>query len=367
MIADKFCDKEGVEKGAGGTVRWHKIIRPAKVTSTTAAGTLKGYADAKYLTSEKVEVSPSFFTDVFAIDDNVDIQAFFKNEDYMRAIANQQALSMDYQAMKLWSTQCFRHRIDKDTNYQKAVTATTANSAGTSLISTSLTEADDYWNGGYATGINAEGGVYDETSQISDFATTGDTATVSFANGITTSSRFRIVAPTGIVAGDKLSSTGLLDVAGLHQALQTERYSGGVFNGIIDSEQFRDVWDDTTFLNSVIYDSSEKLKNYQLYRFFDIMLHVSSQTYRESATDGSESTTGAVHVAPIFGANSHKIIPWAHGSGNYGTEWYLVDKPDSGNLTMGARWISWKSYWAGKVTRSTSVIGLMTGATSQAL
>ena len=260
-----------------------------------------------------------------------------------------------------------RHRIDKDATYQKAATVTTANSAGTSLISTSLDEIDDFWNGGYATVTSADGGGYDETAAVTDFATTGDTATVAFTNGLTTASDFRITVGTGVVATDKLTLTGILDVAALHRKLRTKKFKGGIFRAFFDAAQERDLWDDTTFLNSAIYDNSDRFQNYRVGRWMDLEFYVSSEIYREDVDGTENQATGVCYVAPIFGAKSYSIVKWGMGEGDFGVEWDYVDKADSGNLRRGAKWISWNSHWAGKVMRATSVIGLMTGATDQKL
>jgi hypothetical protein len=55
------------------------------------------------------------------------------------------------------------------------------------------------------------------------------------------------------------------------------------------------------------------------------------------------------------------------GAGNYGVKFLHVNEPDSENLTMNERYISWKTSIGKKVLRSTSIIGLMTGATDQNL
>jgi hypothetical protein len=168
-----------------------------------------------------------------------------------------------------------------------------------------------------------------------------------------------------MTAADKMTTAGLLDVSAQHRKLETIKFPGGLLRGFFDANQERDLWDDTTFLNSAIYDSSERLKNYRVGRWLDIEFMVSSNIYRESDSDGTESATGVVYVAPIFGDYSYSVVRWGQGMGDFGVNFYYVDQPDSGNLRMGAKWISWKSFFAAKTLRATSIIGLMTGATDQ--
>ncbi len=94
-------------------------------------------------------------------------------------------------------------------------------------------------------------------------------------------------------------------------------------------------------------------------------LLVGSESYREDA-DGSENQeTGLVYLTPIFGAESYAIYSFANpgGSGKFSVSWDAVENADSGNLRRSARYLSWKSMWAGGVTRATSCINLLTGAT----
>ena len=210
-----------------------------------------------------------------------------------------------------------------------------------------------------------DGPNYDISSQLSAFDSATDTATVSFPNATTTDTKGWACVGRGIAATDVLTTTGLLYVAALHEKLETEKFKGGLLRGFLDAAQKRDLWTDTTFLNSAIYDASDRFHNYSIIRWWDMELLVGSETYRED-TDGTENqATGIVYVTPIFGSNSYAIYSFANpgGSGKFSVSWDAVDKPDSGNLRRSARFLSWKSQWAGGVTRATSVINLLTGAT----
>ena len=170
---------------------------------------------------------------------------------------------------------------------------------------------------------------------------------------------------SGLVAGDKLTSTGLLYVAALHEKLETEKFKGGLLRGFLDAAQKRDLWTDTTFLNSAIYDASERFHNYSIIRWWDMELLVGSETFREDADGTEDQAAGAVYVTPIFGKESYAVYSFANpgGSGKFSVSWDVVEKADSGNLRRSAKFLSWKSMWAGGVTRATSVINLLTGAT----
>ena len=366
LVADKFAQTKVLGKGAGGTWTVNRILRVAKQTSVGTFGTRIAGSAAKNLVSNKMQIQPELWQDSFGFEDDVDIKVFFTDADYDKTIGQHMANSLDFQLMTEISTNCLRHRIDKDATYQKAFTPNSA--TATTIVEADFTEADDFWNGGYITVTTPEGPAYDETQKVTDFTATSDTLTTdAWTNTLTTASDARITVGTGIVAGDKLTSGALLDVAGLHRKLETEKFPGGVLHGFIDAAQEADLWTDTSFVDNSAYDASQRFANYRLVRWLDMELLVSSNIYRESVA-GAASTTGIVYVAPIFGANSYCLIKWGTpGSGIYGVEFLYVFEPDSENLTANQRFVSWKTSIGKGVLRATSIIGLMTGATDQVL
>lgn len=373
LIADRDANTRMMGKGEGNTVRINRILRPATVTSADTPGTLIAPASAKALTANYIDFTMEIWGDSYAFNEDVDVQSFVSDKQNMDVIANQMARSLDYQIMKKLATQCLRHRIDNDTNYQVASTVdTTSNNSTTSLYDATLTQTTDYWNGAYLTATGAGGTNYDVTRKVSDFVKTTDTLTVAAFNYAGDSTmNYRMTVGTGLAATDKLSSAGLLYVSALHEKLETEKFAGGTFHGFIDPAQHADLWTDTDFKNSAIYNDRGNMPSFgslQLVRWFDIELGISSNVYRES-TAGAESTTGVVYVSPIFGKNSYTVIRYGNpgGSGKFAVKFYIVDTPDSQNLRNSAKYMSWKGMWAGGVTRATSVIGLMTGATAQTL
>jgi hypothetical protein len=139
-----------------------------------------------------------------------------------------------------------------------------------------------------------------------------------------------------------------------------------VLHGFLDAAQEVDLWTDTDFINNANYDASQRYANYRLVRWLDQEHLISSNLYREDVDGTENQASGVVYVSPIFGANSYCLIKWGTpGSGIYGVKFYYVLEPDSENLTMNERYVSWKTSIGKAVLRSTSVIGLMTGATSQ--
>jgi hypothetical protein len=379
MVLTKFANTKRINKGAGDTVRVNRILRPSKQTSEATMGTLIAPASAKNLATNHRDFWLENWGDTFGFNEDVDVTSWIQEKDNRSTIANQMVQSLEYQIGKKMCTQGMRWRIDKDSDYQKSATVTTGHA--TAPVATGLNEGtDDFWKGGYMTVTNAAGPNYDISFLLSGFTHATDTMTTVINNvgsigtntppqSFTTSSSFLITVGTGLAATDKLTTTALMDVTARHELLQTEKFPGGMLRAILHSAQKRDLHDDTVFQNSAIYDKSERFERYALGQWFDLEFLIASELYRED-TDGTENqSTGLVYVAPIFGKNSYSIFTFANpgGDGKFAVEFYVVDKPDSQNLRNSAKYLSWKGFWAGGVTRATSMIGLMTGATDMGI
>jgi len=363
LLIEKFATTKTIGKGEAGTLRFNKLLRLAKKTTQDSESTLYTAADAKRLLTNYIDVTPMRFGDSFGFTDDVSIEAFITDEDNKGEIATQFANSMEYQAMKVLCQGGMRQRADNDSTYTVSGTCDSGSSA-TALVDDALTQADDAWKGGYATSTKPTGQCYDETSPVSDFDAASDTATVAFTNTLDTTSKYRMVVGTGLTSSDIITTTNILYVNLLHTMLGTTRFKGGTLNAFIHPQQEHDLWGDSVWADTAKYDDSGRYTNYKLVRWLGMNWHVGSNDvmYREDV-DGTENQSGAVYIAPIFGAKAYSLLRWGQGHGDFGVEWHYKDKADSGDLRNMAKFISWKAKFAAKVMRSTSVINLMTGAT----
>lgn len=381
LKADKFANKKNVSAGAGGTVRFQRLRRPAINTTAASYGTLLGESSAKAITSEYYEVAPVLYQDAFGIDDGVDWNSLLLNEEFQKLIGNQAARSLNQTFHNIIGTQGLRHRADADATYEVASTTTSAGST-TTLVDTVLTQADDFWGGGgtgntigYLTITSPESPNFDETRNVTDFVAVSDTATVAaFPLATGSGTNYRIVSSATIAASDKLTVAGLLAVRGQLNLTETELFSGGTLKGYVHPNQMADLETDTTWQNIAIYSRPDQIDTFGMVRVYGIELFQDSQIRREGVGtaagnyDGVYAANGTAYVSPIFGANSHSIMPWGGGGdGNFNLQFVYTDGSDSGNLVKSRRWIGWKAHYAGKVDRATSMINLVTGATSPIL
>ena len=376
LVANRFASNKMVEKGAGDTIRVNRILRPGLQITASTAGELYTDADAKALTSNYEEFSMEIWGDSFGFTDDVDITSYISDKDNRDTIARQMAQSLDRQIMEkiCGITGGMRYRTDTTASTYQDASIHTGNTGSTTIFYGSgfAGNADDYYNGGFLTVTNPDGINYDITRQVTDYTSVANVMTTNafpqaHGNSVSTQGgKAWACVGTGL-AGTASSVFQLLKIVGLHELLQTEKYSGGVYHAFIPSAVHVDLQQDTTFVDSVVYDESFHLGTYRLGRIYDIEFLTTSQPYRESVAGVKDMATGAVYVTPIFGKNAHSVFTFANpgGSGMFGTKFLYVDTPDVGNLRLSRRYISWKGTYAAGVTRATSMIGWMTAATSQ--
>lgn len=370
LIFDKWANTSVESQPTGNIVRINRVLRPAKQTSASSAGTLITASDANNLLTNYIDLTMEIWGDSFGVDEDVAIQSLLQDPKVRDAVANQMARTLDYQVGKRMSTQGFRYRNDGDSTYFTNGPVDTSGTTLTKLSGSEMSESDDFWNGGFVTITNPGGPAYDQTAKVSDFETSGDLLTHAGYTVIpTTGSRYSVTVGTGIVATDKLTAANLLKMAAFHSKFQTEKFSGNTIRGIISDDQKADLWTDTGFTDSATYDDSGRFREYEIVRWMGTEIMVSSELYREDADGTENQSSGIVYVAPFFGKNSYSVIRYGNeGAGSkFGVEFIAVDGADSGNLRKSKKFLSWKGNFAVGVTRATSMIGLMTGATDQGI
>ena len=376
LVADKFANTEVMAPATGDRVRLNKVLRPAKQTTASTAGTLIASTSAKSLTSNYMDLVMETWGDSFGFNEDVSIQSIIQDPKIKEVIANQMARSLDYQVIKRMSTEGLRIRNDGDTTLMKSFTVDgLSNGSGTpttiqfSDVSAFTADSDDTWNGGFACFTAPGGPAYDECRQVDDNDQGNETivmaAADAFTQAPTTDSSGIITVGTDIAATDVFTASNIATMAAHHEYLQTEKFEGGLIRCFLHSAQKADLWTDTGFTNSATYDDSGRFKNYSIIRWLDNEFMVSSEIYREDVDGTENQSTGIVYVAPFFGKNSYSVVRFGNtGAGSkFGVEFIPVFGADSQNLRKSAKWLSWKGNFAAGVTRATSCIGLMTGAT----
>jgi hypothetical protein len=277
-------------------------------------------------------------------------------------VSVQAAESIDYDIMKNLATRGLRRRADADATYQKN-SVTTGAGTTTTIVDTALTEIDDFWNGGFVTITNPLSLGYGETRQITDFDAASDTVTVSPAFSVApgTGAYYRIVVGTGIVAGDKLTTTvvrlALRDL-GVANAM---KYEKGYWIAFIDPYVQYDFMGDTDWVNAATYkDSADNLYNGEIGKWFGIRFVSTTALYRETVAGVEADGTGAVHVCPIIGREAYGAV---RIDGNE-PKIVLRDPAQLGQPLNMTSTVGWELKHATKVLNSNFVVNTMLGATN---
>jgi hypothetical protein len=363
-IMAKLASKEKVEYGGGDTVRFNKLLRTAKTTTALTEGQIS-FTDSAF-TSNMIEVEIAEWGHTWAVNKRVDLVSILKDSAYKKNIQDHILTTTEYQVMKAVAQGGMRHLIDGDATMMVSGTADSGSTV--TLVDNALTQTDNHWGAsaaaaGYATITNSTGANYDITSKVTDFVASTDTCTVSFPQAIGSTSKYRLVRGTNLVATDVLTLTGLMQIAAIHEHLRTPKFDDGLYRCVLDAAQKRDLFAADAIQKYVYYDRSEAVGKYHIFRLLDTEFIVSPEIYREDVDGTENQSTGVVYVAPIMGKDSFHIVHWGNGRGDFGLELVMIETPDSYNKLGMQRYFGWYAPFAEKVTRATANIGLMTGAT----
>ena len=370
-ILEKYANTKGFSKGVGDTWVKDRIVYPAKVSGTTAYGALKTFSDANALSVDKLTVSPVKLEDYFSFDDGVDLLSFITGGQWIEPVKIQMARGLDaYFLSNVIMLQGMRFRVDRNPTYQFGFTATSG-STTTAVNTTLLNAADNFYVGANVTGTARTGRNYGLTKKVtSSVQSTGTITMGAFPQAIASSSSMWLSLNTGISSSTLLDTTALFDASLLHKRLGTPAY-GNEFKYVLFADSFveRDLMRDTVWQNSGQYAEPGRFGKYEVMRIGAHEVVVASELRREDTSGAATTAIGSstVFLSPSIGKGAFSMIPWGQGEGAFGVKWYVVDQPDSGNLTASKRAVSWKAHAGAVVEDSTSCIILAHGATTNGL
>ena len=246
-----------------------------------------------------------------------------------KALGLKLADTADYVVMTSLAKNGYRIRADQDSTYQANVTTTSdGNAGGTTVISTALTEADDFWNGGYMTitGVDTAAlsreSIY-TTKPVTDFANaTGTlTTTTAFDSIIKSGCTVHVCIGTGIVSTDIMTTDVFADAMTRLSLNKCERFGGksgqnlptagqkapGYIHLIVNPYTMLGFLKDQTWVNTGIYQLAENLLSGQPTKWMGTVFNGTTQPWREDV-DGTENETGgAVHPVHFLGQHAYGI------------------------------------------------------------
>jgi N4-gp56 family major capsid protein len=387
---DQLCYDVAADKGdripthSGDTIKFLKFLNLTRDQTVLTAST---QPTAKALYSMQITATAAEYGDRITIERIPDLTAIALNfsDEASRKLANVAARKADYITATELATHSYRVRADWNDTYQLDVTTTSdGNAGGTTLISTSLTQADDFWNGGYATitGVDTaylSRNSYLETQKISDFANATGTVTV----GTAFSSIIKLGCTVHLAVGTGIDSTDLLttDVfakcitrLGLNKAtrftgkagqnLPAGKKQAGYWKVFVDPHTNYEFITDTTWTNLGINQIAEQLLDGSGVKWYATMLYGTTQPWRETTAGAESEASGAVHLVFFCGQSAYAISDVAAPGVKppFGMEVNYLNARDLGQSVPRNSEMGFILYFVPKVLDSTAILGCMCGA-----
>lgn len=365
LVAYQHAQLRALPKGEG-KVAYYTRYKPLQKVTSALAETRTGGLDPdtrQALTTEEINATISKWGDYVEISDIASTTSIDPNvSEKVDIVSTQAKESIDYDILKTLSTGIVRQRADGDANYQ-VDTVTTGAGSTTTLVASALTEADDYWNGGFVTITNPLSLGYGETRQVTDFDQGTTTLTVSPAFSVAPGSGayFTVTVGTALAAGDKLSTTNIRLAKRTLKRNKAMDFAQGYWLGYIDADLEFDLMGDTNWVNAATYkDNVDSLYTGELGRWFGVRFLSTEQLYRESVAGVEQDGTGAVHVACIIGREAYGAVRID------GKEPKIVlrNPAQLGQPLNMTSTVGWELKRAPKVLNGNFAVGVMCGATN---
>jgi hypothetical protein len=380
-VFPEVADSVGIaEKSGSDKYRVNWIVRPTKTTAAFSEGSLYPDLTMRGLATDYVEASLGQLGDQFEITDLAQLCSTVGINQLTDTVVREAYDSLDYQAGKILSRGIMRHRVDNDATYEINGTCT-----ATETIYTQFTDATNFSGGAnayrywWAVFTSPFYNNFGMARQIS--ASSSGVQTVATLNALAqTSSKVHATATTAIAATDVVTIDALIRIVNQLEKFEREPFDDGMWHWIVGQEQKADMWSDSEFTNSIIYDRAEKYEKNTIGRLLDTKLIVSPHIYREAVTAGTsdESTTGVVYICPIVSKDMFKLIHWgnasgwkAKGGGSIAEDFALRvnivggrNNPDTYNPHGTRTILAWLANYTGMVTNGTGGIGLCAGGTA---
>lgn len=361
-VLTPLADTEPFPKGQGNTVQLRRRLPLAVITATTAEA-----ADPTPVQLSGMKIIAT----IVALTNSVKPSRLLKDTDFKQLtdirdiVAANMGESIEKYNINQISPYLLHMRADGDSAFQKFFSATSAGST-TTTVSTTLTEADDYWGGnskvGYLTCVGRRNLNYGITKKTSDFVASSDTIThEAFPVATADGDEFWICIGTGLTTGDIVTLDKMFDADFMFEKHRTvgkewdypmEGGAGGKY--LLGAGDKRDIFSDSDWKDFQKRNTSSDMFKFARIGIFgnnDVLRY--HQQYRETVA-GVASATGAIHNSLILKKHAFTRLEL--------TKPRIVTTmgPDSGNLLGRFFFISWETEYAIRVTNATAGITLLT-------
>lgn len=307
MVAEQFAQKRQLPQGSGKTIYFtrYQPLPKNKIPLTESA---TGGVENKALQQQEISANIEWYGDVVEMSEIASLTALDKGvKEKVDIVANACGETINSLINDCIGTGFIRRRADADGNYQKDVASSSAGTK-TTIVCASLTEADDYWNGGYITFTDATKPNYGITTKITDFDSATHTLTVdALPVAVGTGVSFRIVVGTGIIETDVLSSTVIKLARRDLKRAKAMPFEDGKYVCIVDPDTEYDFMNDAEWKDVKKYQDKKDIYEGEIGEWYGIRFVSATEVYRETVA-GVASETGAVHVITLLGREAYGVV-----------------------------------------------------------
>ncbi len=307
MVAEQFAQKRTLEQGKGKTIYFTRY-QPLPKNKTPLQESATGGITNKALQQQEISANINWYGDVVEISEIASLTALDKGvKEKVDIVANACGETINSLINDEIGTGFIRRRADADGTYQKDVVSTAAGTK-TTIISSSLTESNDHWNGGYVTFTDPTKPNYGITVKVTDFDASTDTLTVdALPVAVPSGASFRVVVGTGIAATDVLSSTAIKLARRDLKRAKAMPFEDGKYVCIVDPDTEYDFMNDSEWKDVKKYQDKKDIYEGELGEWYGIRFVSATEVYRESVA-GVASETGAVHVITLLGREAFGVV-----------------------------------------------------------
>ncbi len=363
LIYYQLGQKKVLPAGNGKTVYFSRYmplaIRTTPLTETSDGGITAGSGKALY--TQEISATVAEYGDYVEIAEIASKTSIDKGIKEKVAIVSQQASDTIEEIIKLnVGTGFQRMRADGDATYQVDTIADGTFGSTTTLIASSLTQLDDFWNGGYVTFTNPADKLYGITVQVSDFEAATDTLTVAtLPTAPTAISTFRLVVGTGIAAGDVLSTTVIKKALRELKKNKALPFADGKYVCVLDPDIEYDFMSDTDWKGVATYQNAKALYNGEIGTWLGVRFVSATSIYRETVA-GVYDAAGAVHVATLMGREAFGVVDLEGDKKKI----IIKDAKDLGQPLEMSSTVGWKVGFASKVLNGCFGINILCGVSA---
>jgi len=304
LVLDQFADhSRDIPQHEGQTISFQRFVPLAPVTTPTNEGEQPDYVE---LEAMNIEATVAKYANAVRITEEVDLTAL---SPVLEAAVKELGENMGQSLNRLYRGALAKYlypmRVDNSPSYGKSCVATGVPTTST-IASTSLTEADDFWKGGTIVITSGQNKGY--SAHITGFAASTDTITFSPAlkEACDAGDTFRVVTSTGITSTNVITCSAVERAVALLKYFNAPPYDGKYYIGIISPFVQYDFMQDSAWVNAHHYAQDTALFDGEVGRWGGVRWVEDTDPWLEAAgTIGTYNANGAVHQTPIFGRHSY--------------------------------------------------------------